>query len=114
MDNVDGSINSKVRDHPYDFPPLLDSNSTHKTQLALNALYAMPHPMHQTTLTTANPKPRRRSFIFNEKWLLPLGLQITHRDPDNKKIVTISCRSVKPMVSKSQTIEQKVTSQYQR
>lgn len=35
---------------------------------------------------------RLRSFKFNEAWILPLGLEVSHRDPDNKLIVTLSCR----------------------
>lgn len=39
--------------------------------------------MH-SSLSKSVDKRRMRSINFDERWLLPLGIEITHRDPETK------------------------------
>lgn len=49
---------------------------------------------HDIVMSAINRQSQKcvRSFTFNDKFLLPLGLEPNQRDTANKRIVTLSCR----------------------
>lgn len=65
-------------------------------------------PLHQTILPIPKLNLKWYSIAFNEKWLVKIGLQVTHKNPENKKMVTLSCGYCQEFGSKNADTQTKL------